>query len=44
MDWLERAYRQHDSGLWFLRIDPQFKPIANDPRFLALRERMRGGV
>jgi TolB-like protein len=32
-EWLERAHRQHDAGLTWLKIDDAFKPIRSDPRW-----------
>jgi adenylate cyclase len=36
LDWLERAYRQHDSGLPFAKVSRMFKFLAHEPRFIAL--------
>jgi len=35
-EWLERGFDQHDGGLSFLRIDPLFAAVRNDPRYAAL--------
>jgi serine/threonine-protein kinase len=40
LDWLERAYEQHDSGLVVLKIDPSFKDLRQSPRYLNLLEKM----
>jgi serine/threonine protein kinase/tetratricopeptide (TPR) repeat protein len=32
-EWLERAYVQRDSGLAFMRVHRQLRPLANDPRW-----------
>ncbi|MHB0970170.1 MAG: protein kinase domain-containing protein [Thermoanaerobaculia bacterium] len=34
--WLDRAYREHVSRLAFLRVEPMFVPLHDDPRFEAL--------
>ena len=39
--WLDRAYDQHDNGLLGLQIDPLIEPLRTDPRYQALRARMR---
>jgi TolB-like protein len=39
-EWLERAYRQQDTGLTRLAIDPLLKSLHDDRRFKALLRRM----
>jgi tetratricopeptide (TPR) repeat protein len=39
-DWLERAYKTHDKGMCFLKIDPALDPLRSDPRFQELLRRM----
>jgi adenylate cyclase len=39
--WLERAYAQHDGGLAELKVDPMFKSLRLQPRFVALLHKMR---
>ncbi len=36
IDWLERAFEQHQPWLVFLRVDPRFAPLRGHPRFQAL--------
>jgi serine/threonine-protein kinase len=36
IEWLERAYRQRDGGLMWLKADPLLRPLRGDPRFQAL--------
>jgi serine/threonine-protein kinase len=38
--WLERAYRQHDGGLPYLRIDPKFVELRSDARYQNLVQRL----
>jgi len=38
-EWLEKAYQDHDLGLFFL-TDPVLDPLRDDPRFQDLRRRM----
>jgi TolB-like protein/Tfp pilus assembly protein PilF len=40
LDYLEKAYLQHESGLVYTAIDPQFRPAWDDERFQDLRHKM----
>jgi hypothetical protein len=40
-EWLERAYRQHDGGMIFLRIDPMLSPLRGDSRYKVLLAKMK---
>jgi adenylate cyclase len=39
--WLERAYRQHDGGLAYLKVDPMFRNLERDPRYKGLLRKLR---
>jgi TolB-like protein/DNA-binding winged helix-turn-helix (wHTH) protein/Tfp pilus assembly protein PilF len=39
-EWLERAYKAHDKGLTYLKVDPPLDPLRSDPRFQDLLRRM----
>ena len=39
IDWLERAFQQHEPWLVFLRVDPRFGRLRGHPRFGALASR-----
>ncbi len=39
-EWLEKAYREHESWLFFLKTDPQFESLRSDPRFADLVKRI----
>ena len=41
LDWLERAYQQHDSGLTFLKADRLFNNLHQNPRYIQLLEKMQ---
>ncbi len=38
--WLEEAYREHASGLIYLKMAPAFDPLRSDPRFQDLLRRL----
>ena len=41
LDWLERAYQQHDSGLTNLKADPVFNNLRQRPRYIQLLQKMQ---
>jgi adenylate cyclase len=41
MDWLERAYREHDHDLVYLRVDSCWNGVRNDPEFQKLLKKMK---
>ena len=40
-EWLERAYKQRDSGLPDIKTDPLLKNLRHDPRYTELLKKMR---
>jgi len=40
LDWLERDYESRRSGVTYLGVDPFFKPLASEPRFVALLKKI----
>jgi len=40
LDWLEKAYEQHDPLLVFLKADPRFDTLSGNPRFRKLVRRI----
>jgi TolB-like protein/Tfp pilus assembly protein PilF len=40
-EWLNRAYKEHDTGLPQIKFDPLFKPIAQEPEFHAFLKKMK---
>ncbi|UCG51824.1 MAG: protein kinase [Candidatus Latescibacterota bacterium] len=38
--WLEKAYEKHSGGMCFLKSNPRFDPLRDDPRFEDLLRRM----
>ena len=41
LDWLDRAYEEHDFSLVFLQVAPWFESLRGDPRFEQLTRRMQ---
>jgi TolB-like protein/DNA-binding winged helix-turn-helix (wHTH) protein/Flp pilus assembly protein TadD len=41
LEWAERAYVQRESGITWLKIDPDFRSVRADPRYQALLSRMK---
>lgn len=41
LEWLERAYQQHDSGFAYIKSDRLFNSLHHNPRYLRLVEKMR---
>jgi TolB-like protein len=39
-EWLERAYRQHDGGMLYIRHDHFLAPLRTDPRYVALLKKL----
>ena len=40
-EWLERSYRQHDGGLTYLTYDRYLAGLRADPRFSALKRKLK---
>jgi TolB-like protein/Tfp pilus assembly protein PilF len=40
-EWLERAYRQHDGGMSYMRHDRLLAPLRDDPRYAALLRKLK---
>ncbi|MGB5358405.1 MAG: hypothetical protein WBN27_00505, partial [Eudoraea sp.] len=41
LEWLEKAYEEHDSNMPYISVDPLFDFIRNEPRFQNLLKKMR---
>jgi hypothetical protein len=44
LDWLEKAYAAHDPMLDSIWMDPIWKPLRGNPRYLALVSKIFSGV
>ena len=40
-EWLEKAYEDHSTWLFLIKVDPRFYTIRDDPRYRDLVRRMR---
>jgi hypothetical protein len=40
LDWLERDYDSRRSGVVYLGVDPFFKSLASEPRYIALLKKI----
>jgi hypothetical protein len=39
--WLDRAFRQRDAGMHWMKYDPLLLPFKDDARFKSLLQRMK---
>src|SRR5213596_3074246 len=42
LDWLDVAYENQESACWYLKVDPIYDSVRNEPRFQALVQRVFG--
>jgi hypothetical protein len=40
LEWLERAFQEHSSGMVTLKVDPRLDPLRQDARFTNLLRRV----
>ena len=40
LDWLEKSYQDQESACWYLKVDPIYDSVRNEPRFQALVEKI----
>jgi adenylate cyclase len=40
LDWLEKSYQDQESACWYLKVDPIYDSVRNEPRFQALVQRV----
>jgi serine/threonine-protein kinase len=40
LDWLEKSYQDQESACWYLKIDPIYDSVRNEPRFQALVQKV----
>lgn len=41
LGWLEQAHSEHEAALVWIKIDPRFDPLREEPRFKEILERMK---
>jgi adenylate cyclase len=42
LDWLEESYQDQESACWYLKVDPIYDSVRNEPRFQALVQKVFG--
>jgi len=42
LDWLEKSYEDQESACWYLKVDPIYDSVRNEPRFQALVQKVFG--
>jgi hypothetical protein len=42
LDWLEKSYQDQESASWYLKVDPIYDSVRNNPRFQALVAKIFG--
>jgi adenylate cyclase len=40
LDWLEKSYQDQESACWYLKVDPIYDRVRNEPRFQALVQKV----
>jgi adenylate cyclase len=40
LDWLEKSYDDQESACWYLKVDPIYDSVRNEPRFQALVQKV----
>ncbi|HET8674234.1 MAG TPA: tetratricopeptide repeat protein, partial [Blastocatellia bacterium] len=40
LDWLEKAYKDRNPYMWYLKLDPRFDSLRSDERFTAFLRRI----
>jgi tetratricopeptide (TPR) repeat protein len=41
LEWLEAAYRTHDPGLLYLKVDPMLDPLRQEPRYKEIERKLK---
>src|SRR5437016_2439448 len=40
LDWLDKSYQDQESACWYLKVDPIYDSVRNEPRFQALLQKV----
>src|SRR5213080_3341345 len=40
LDWLEKSYEDQESACWYLKVDPIYDSVRNEPRFQAILKKV----
>src|SRR5437867_4264199 len=44
LDWLDKSYQDQESACWYLKVDPIYDSVRNEPRFQALVQKVFRGA
>lgn len=39
-EWLEKSYNDHEIEMYWLKVEPSFEPLRNDPRYKEMLAKM----
>jgi hypothetical protein len=39
-EWLEKAYQDHEVEMYWLKVEPPFEPLRNDPRWQVMLDKV----
>ena len=40
LDWLDKSYQDQESACWYLKVDPIYDSVRNEPRFHAILKKI----
>lgn len=39
-EWLDKAYKDHEVEMYWLKVEPPFEPLYNDPRWQEMLDKV----